>query len=50
MLQQLLNVVGDMQQQNQQLRAEMHQLQAEQDGGKDECEEAFSLTRPPWWL
>src|ERR1044072_1921284 len=43
MLQQLLAAVGDMRQQNQQLQAQMHHLQAEQDGGEDEWEEAQSV-------
>src|ERR1044072_6651156 len=43
MLQQLLAAVGDMRPQNQQLQAQMHHLQAEQDGGEDEWEEAQSV-------
>src|ERR1044072_9567213 len=42
MLQQLLAAVGDMRQQNQQIQAQMHHLQAEQDDGTDEWEEAQS--------
>src|ERR1044072_2164193 len=43
MLQQLLVALGDMRQQNQQLQAQMHHLQAEQDGGEDKWEEAQSV-------
>src|ERR1044072_3423410 len=43
MLQQLLAAAGDMRHKNQQLQAQMHPLQAEQDGGEDEWEEPQSV-------